>query len=112
MDTATFTALGEPSRLRIVELLRGGSQPVGVIAETLGIRQPQASKHLKVLNDAGLVTVEPVAKQRFYRLHSAKFDEMAEWLGSFETLWADRLDSLGRYLAAQQVTDRPDRSHP
>jgi DNA-binding transcriptional ArsR family regulator len=64
MDATTFAALGEPSRLKIVELLRVRPCAVGEIADRLGIRQPQVSKHLRVLSDAGLVDVEPVARQR------------------------------------------------
>lgn len=96
--TMTFSALGEPSRLRIVELLRGGPSSVGDIAEALGIRQPQVSKHLKVLAEAGIVVGERVAKRRLYRLEARRFTELERWLGSFEPLWEARLDSLGRLL--------------
>ncbi|MGV3758342.1 MAG: ArsR/SmtB family transcription factor [Actinomycetota bacterium] len=94
----TFQARGEPSRLRIVELLRGGPSAVGDIAEVLGIRQPQVSKHLRVLAEAGIVAGERVAKRRLYRLEATPFDEIAHWLDSFERLWEERLDSLGQYL--------------
>lgn len=98
MVAATFGALGEPSRLRIVELLRSGPFSVGEIVESLGIRQPQVSKHLRVLSDAGVVAVEAVARRRIYRLEAEAFDEIAEWVGSFERLWDARLDSLGHFL--------------
>ena len=61
---ATLTALAEPNRLRIVELLRDRPRPVVEIAKRLRLRQPQVSKHLRVLSDAGLVDVRPVAQQR------------------------------------------------
>jgi DNA-binding transcriptional ArsR family regulator len=64
MDANTFAALGEPSRLQIVELLRERPLSVGDVAEALTIRQPQVSKHLRVLREAGIVAVEPVARQR------------------------------------------------
>lgn len=98
MEAMTFSALGEPSRLRIVELLRGGPSSVGDIAEVLGIRQPQVSKHLRVLAEAGIVVGERVAKRRLYRLEAKRFDELERWLGSFEQLWDGRLDALGRVL--------------
>lgn len=100
----TFAALGEPSRLRIVELLRGGERSVGDIADTLGIRQPQVSKHLRVLGAAGLVGVRPVARQRVYHLDAAPFEELGRWVGSFELLWEARLDSLGRFLGRADLT--------
>ncbi|MBB2991025.1 DNA-binding transcriptional ArsR family regulator [Mycolicibacterium iranicum] len=98
MQAAVFGALAEPSRLRIVELLRTGPRSVGEIAETLDIRQPQVSKHLRVLGDSGIVVGEALARHRIYHLEAAPFEEIDEWLGSFAQLWETRLDSLGGYL--------------
>ncbi len=98
VHATTFRALGEPSRLRIVDLLRSGPAPVGEIADVLGIRQPQVSKHLRVLGDSGIVSVEPQARRRIYRLEAAPFDEIGRWVDSFEQLWEVRLDGLGRLL--------------
>ena len=98
MRAETFAALGQPSRLRIVELLREGPLSVGDIVEALAIRQPQVSKHLRVLSESGIVTGEPLARRRVYHLQAAPFDELADWVGSFERLWEARLDALDRYL--------------
>lgn len=98
MQAAVFVALGEPSRLRIVDLLKAGPLSVGAIAEALGIRQPQVSKHLRVLGDSGLVSSQALARQRIYQLEAAPFEDIGEWAESFERLWSDRLDSLGEYL--------------
>jgi len=104
----TFDALGEPTRLRIVELLRRGPSSVGEIAEGLGIRQPQASKHLKVLSDAGFVSAEAQARRRIYRLRAEPFEGIASWVGSFERTWEARLDSLGTYLASLDARGTAD----
>lgn len=104
MHATTFAALGEPSRLHIIERLRQRPFTVGELADILGIRQPQVSKHLKVLREAGLVTVEADARRRIYHLHSARFAEIADWAESFEHLWEHRLDALGTYLKS---TDTP-----
>jgi DNA-binding transcriptional ArsR family regulator len=98
MQAAVFVALGEPSRLRIVDLLKAGPLSVGAIAEALGIRQPQVSKHLRVLGDSGLVSSQAQARQRIYQLEAAPFEDIGEWAESFEQLWKTRLDSLGEYL--------------
>lgn len=100
MQATVFAALGEPSRLRMVELLRTGPMSVGEIAEKLQIRQPQVSKHLRVLGESGIVTGEAVARRRIYHLTAEPFGQIAEWVDSFETLWETRLDSLGGYLDA------------
>ncbi len=98
MQATTFRALGEPSRLRIVDLLRSGPASVGEIVDALGIRQPQVSKHLRVLGESGLVTGESRARYRIYRLEAEPFEEIGRWVDSFEQLWETRLDQLGRFL--------------
>lgn len=98
MQAMTLGALGEPSRLQIVELMRDGPLSVGEIAEALSIRQPQVSKHLRVLSEAGIVTVEPAGRKRIYHLQPEPFEQIADWVDSFERLWEVRLDSLGRFL--------------
>ena len=106
LGASTFAALGEPNRLRIVELLRGGPLSVGEIVDRLGIRQPQVSKHLRVLGDSQLVSVEARHRHRIYRLRPEQFEAVADWVDSFEALWDARLDSLGAFL---QATD-PERT--
>ena len=105
MNTAYMTALAEPNRMRIVELLRDGPRPVGEIADRLRIRQPQASKHLRVLNDAGIVIVRPAAQQRIYQLRPQPFEEMESWLKSFQKVWEARMDALDAYL--QEFKEEP-----
>ncbi len=114
MDATTFAALGEPRRLEIVELLRGGPSSVNAIAGVLGLRQPQTSKHLGVLRTAGVVEVVPMARRRIYHLRSEPFTEIGEWLDSFEQVWDARLDQLASFLATQHLTTADDdgRSDP
>jgi DNA-binding transcriptional ArsR family regulator len=103
MDSDMLTAIAEPSRLRIIELLREGPRPVGEIAEQLGLRQPQASKHLRVLSEVGVVDVQPVAQQRIYYLQAEAFIALDAWINTFRQLWEGRLDVLDAYL--QEMDD-------
>lgn len=107
----TLTALAEPNRLHIVELLRDGPRPVGEIAVRLGLRQPQVSKHLRVLSDAGFVEVHPVAQQRIYSLRPEPFHELDAWLASYRHVWDARFDRLEAYLrdVQQQVPEEEER---
>ncbi|MFB5678177.1 ArsR/SmtB family transcription factor [Paenibacillus terreus] len=109
MDTTTFSALAEPNRLLIVELLRNGPLTVGQIADQVGIRQPQASKHLRVLLDARLVDVQVVANRRIYRLREEPFQELNEWLERYKALWNERFDNLELYLQELQAKDKPSK---
>ncbi len=94
----TLSALAEPNRLRIVEMLRGGPSTVSEIAERLELSQPLVSKHLRVLREAGVVQVRAEAQQRIYELRPQPFAELESWVGSFRRLWEGRLDSLDDYV--------------
>lgn len=98
MDTKTFGALAEPIRLRIIELLRDKPYSVGDFVKLLKIRQPQVSKHLRILHNIGLVNVKPLAQQRIYSLNHDAFVELDQWVKSFDKAWNDRLDSLDEHL--------------
>src|SRR5437660_452383 len=90
----TFAALAEPSRFRIVELLRSGACTVGEIGDRLELNQPQVSKHLRVLRDAGLVNVEPRAQQRVYALRARPLRLLHDWLGRYRKVWDARFEAL------------------
>jgi DNA-binding transcriptional ArsR family regulator len=94
----TFTALAEPTRLRIVDLLRRGPRPVGAIGAALRLNQPQVSKHLRVLKAARLVEVEPRAQQRLYGLRAQPLRELNEWLDRYRRIWDERMDQLGELI--------------
>jgi len=99
---SVFSALAEPNRLQIVELLRNGPLSVGEIAEELGLGQPQTSKHLRVLADAGLVEVSAIANRRIYKLLPQTFKELDAWLESYRRVWDEKLDRLDHYLRELQ----------
>jgi DNA-binding transcriptional ArsR family regulator len=103
--TTTLNALAEPNRLHIVELLRNGPLTVGEIAERLGLLQPQTSKHLRVLNESGLVEVQAIANRRIYKLRQQPFQDLDAWLESFHHVWHERFDRLDDYLSELQSKD-------
>jgi DNA-binding transcriptional ArsR family regulator len=94
----TFAALAEPNRYRIVELLRAGPRPVNDIGERLQLTQPQVSKHLRVLKEAGLVDVEPRAQQRLYELRSQPLLQLHNWLERYRELWDERFEKLDQVI--------------
>jgi DNA-binding transcriptional ArsR family regulator len=96
----TLTALAEPHRFEIVELLRDGPRPVGEIVDRLGLHQPQVSKHLRVLSDAGLVEVHAAAQRRIYKLRPQPLHELDTWLESYRRLWDEKFDRLDDLLTA------------
>ncbi|WP_148932388.1 ArsR/SmtB family transcription factor [Paenibacillus methanolicus] len=98
METILFGALADASRLRMVELLRHGPLTVGEIAARLALRQPQASKHLRVLLDAGVVNVEADANRRRYLLRGEAFRALDGWLAAYLRLEDDRMARLADYV--------------
>ena len=112
--TETFAALAEPNRFRIVELLRSGARTVNEIGERLELQQPQVSKHLRVLKEAGLVEVEPRAQQRVYELRAQPLRRLADWLDRYRELWDARFEAMDQLLEELEraPTRRPkERTH-
>ena len=93
-----FNAIAEPQRREILNLLVQGERSVTEIVEALGLKQPQVSKHLRVLREVGLVRVREAGQQRFYQLNSAGLKPVHDWIKPFEYLWSERFDRLADYL--------------
>jgi len=103
-----FNAIAEPQRRRILTLLRSGEQPVNDVAESLGIAQPQASKHLRVLREVGLVQAREHGRQRLYRLDARGLRPIHEWSGGFEEFWSASFERLARHA---RELERKAKSH-
>src|SRR5689334_15963022 len=97
MSTA-LDVLAEPSRRRILDLLRTAERPVGELVVALGASQPAVSKHLRVLREAGLVEARVDAQRRLYRVRPEPLQEIDGWLEPYRRLWESRLDDLERHL--------------
>jgi DNA-binding transcriptional ArsR family regulator len=102
----TFAALAEPTRFRIVELLRAGPRSVNDIGERLQLNQPQVSKHLRVLRHAGLLDVEPRAQQRLYGLRARPLREIHDWLERYRQFWDDRFDELDQLIEELKAKEK------
>jgi DNA-binding transcriptional ArsR family regulator len=106
--TAAFEVLAEPTRRRILDLLQPGEQSVGDLVGRLGLSQPGVSKHLRVLRDAGLVSVRRDAQRRWYRIRPEPLALVDAWLEPYRRFWTDRLDALGRHLDEEPHSDQEE----
>jgi len=97
-DIAVLEAIAEPTRQRILDVVRDGEHSVGELVDKVGMHQPGVSRHLKVLRDAGLVEVRRDAQRRLYRLRPEPLMELDAWLEPYRAEWSARLDSLERHL--------------
>lgn len=110
MDTA-IRALAEPNRRQILRLVRDGELTVGQIAGHFPISRPAVSQHLRVLEEADLVTVRPAGNRRYYSARPAGLAELREWLDEF---WRDRLSDLKHAVEHDQrnAESTPTRATP
>jgi DNA-binding transcriptional ArsR family regulator len=102
MIMTPFEAIAEPNRRRILDLLRTGERPAGDLVAAMGLSQPGVSKHLKLLREAGLVSVRPDGQRRLYRLEPDELAALDAWLQPFRRFWANRLDALEAHLENEQ----------
>ena len=93
-----FNAIAEPQRRDILVLLRAGELPVTELAQELGMTQPGASKHLRVLREVGLVRDRKAGKKRVYSVDARELRSVYEWSGGFERFWDESLDRLDAYV--------------
>jgi DNA-binding transcriptional ArsR family regulator len=97
-----YDAIADPTRRRIIDLLRDRELPVNTLAESFRVSRPAISQHLGVLRRAELVRERRVGRERRYRLDALGLREVATWLGRYERFWTTRLRKLGQYLETEE----------
>lgn len=112
MHTDAFEALADPTRRRIVAALRDRERPVGEIVAEAGVHQSGVSRHLRILHEAGFVSVRPDGQRRLYALRPEPFRELEAWLGDYRRLWESRLDRFGAALDARRQAEPDPKEEP
>ncbi len=95
---SSFDVVAEPARRQILDLLLGGARTVGELASETGLSQPNTSRHLRILREAGLVQARAVGQRRVYGLRGEGFAELARWMTPYALLWRDGPGALERHL--------------
>ncbi|MEP6297570.1 MAG: metalloregulator ArsR/SmtB family transcription factor [Ilumatobacter sp.] len=113
-DLAVLRVIADPTRRRILDVVRGGEHSVTELVDAVGVDQPGVSRHLKVLRDAGLVDVRRDAQRRMYRLRAEALRDLHEWLEPYRVEMVARLDSLERHLerTSQRIDPKPTDPKP
>jgi DNA-binding transcriptional ArsR family regulator len=106
LDTV-FHALGDATRRRMLSELAGGERTVGQLAEPFAISLAAASKHIKALENAGLIRREVRGRTHLCRLDPGPLATAHQWLSSYERFWTDRLDVLERLLREEGARKTP-----
>jgi DNA-binding transcriptional ArsR family regulator len=105
-----FNAVAEPRRRQLLDALGGRECPVNDLARSLGLAQPQVSKHLRVLREVGVVTVREEGRQRLYRVNGRALKPIHDWVKSYERTWADRFDEFDAVLQELKRKEEGDAS--
>jgi len=98
MGSTAFEVVAEPARRKLLDLLVDGPRPVGELVGETGLSQPNTSRHLRVLREAGLVEARPDGQRRMYELRPEGLAELERWLAPYRRLWRGSLDALERHL--------------
>jgi DNA-binding transcriptional ArsR family regulator len=111
MQRDVFSALADPTRRRVLDLLSRRERAAGELGRAFPqISQPGMSRHLRVLREAGLVRVREERRHRYYSLRSERLAEVDAWVSKFRGFWETELDSLEAYLDARRRTGNGDRA--
>ena len=110
MHLSVLQTLADPTRFRIVEILRGGEHSVNAIVKSVDIDQSCVSRHLRILEEARFVRVRPEGQKRFYSLCSEPFMDLDAWVKRYRHLWGGRLDKFGEALSRKREA-RQSASH-
>jgi DNA-binding transcriptional ArsR family regulator len=106
--TDAFNAVAEPRRRELLDALGGGERSVNELVATLGLAQPQVSKHLRVLREVGLVEAREEGRQRLYRLKGEALKPIHDWVKRYERLWSQRFDQLDVVLEELKAKEQGD----
>jgi DNA-binding transcriptional ArsR family regulator len=109
--SATFAALADPTRRAILARLVSGECSVTELAEPFDMSMPAVSKHLRVLEHAGLIARGREAQWRPCRIEAAPLEQAAEWIEQYRHVWEARLDRLGDYLQELKKKKKKERTH-
>jgi DNA-binding transcriptional ArsR family regulator len=107
VQSSMFEVLADPTRRRVVEALRQGERPVNDIVERAGIHQSGVSRHLRILSEAGFVSMRPDGQRRLYSLKPEPFRALDQWLSQYRDLWEARLDRFGAALEQRRRRQSP-----
>jgi DNA-binding transcriptional ArsR family regulator len=95
---SAFEIVADPARRQILDVLLHGPRAVGELVAETGLSQPNTSRHLRILREAGLVESHALGRRRVYALRGEGFAELARWLTPYVLLWQGGLDALERHL--------------
>lgn len=108
MRRDVFQAIADPVRREIIELLSEQALTVNTVAEKFEVSRPAISKHLKILKECGIITIDQEGRERRCQIQPKELIPAFLWIEQYKSLWEDRLDSFEQYLNKLQSKDKKD----
>ena len=93
-----FQVIGDPSRRQMLRLLSKDSLTINCLAENFDMSRPAVSKHIKILEGAGFISIRDIGRERYCTLKQDGFDELQEWISHFDKFWSSKLKKLETLL--------------
>jgi DNA-binding transcriptional ArsR family regulator len=93
-----FQAIADPTRRQIISLIAHESMNLNAIADHFEITRPAISNHIKILSECGIITIEQTGRERHCKIQPDHLKEVADWIGQYQELWEERVDSFEKYL--------------
>ena len=93
-----FQAIADPTRREIISLISKQPMNLNAIAEHFDITRPAISNHIKILNECGIISIDQVGRERYCKVQPANLKEVSDWIGQFNELWEQRLESFEKYV--------------
>lgn len=106
MRRDVFQAIADPTRREIINLVTHGSLNLNAVAENFSVSRPAISKHIKILNECGLVVIKQRGRDRYCEARLEKLGEVSQWVEQYKKFWSDKLDALEIYLEELQKKDK------
>ena len=93
-----FQAISDPTRREIIGLLAQNTMNLNAIAEHFEITRPAVSNHIRILHECDIIIIEQVGRERFCKIQPERLKQVSDWIGKYETLWLEKIDSFENYL--------------
>ena len=106
MRRDAFQAIADPVRREIIDLLAREALTVSEVADHFDISRPAISRHLKILHECGIVSIDRKGRERYCRIEPKNLIPVSLWIDHYRKLWEDRLDSFEQYLDELQSTNK------
>lgn len=101
MQRDVFQAIADPTRRKIIDLIATQSLPVNEVADKFEISRPAISKHIKILNECGLVVIQRKGRKRYCRADVSKLKQVSDWANKYQKFWSRKLDALEMALTEE-----------